>query len=69
MYAIIEQLKEQGLAILLISSDMEEIVELSDRAVTMYSGHINKEFSKCDICQDSLMAAAFGVVEGSATNA
>jgi len=69
VYAIIEQLKEQGLAILLISSDMEEIVELSDRAVTMYSGHINKEFSKCDICQDSLMAAAFGVVEGSATNA
>ena len=35
VYAIIQQLKEQGLAILMISSDMEEIVELSDRAVTM----------------------------------
>lgn len=69
VYEIINQLKEQGLAILLISSDMEEIVELSDRAVTMYCGHINKEFAKDDISQDSLMAAAFGVVEGSAVNA
>lgn len=65
VYAIIEELKSTGLAILLISSDMEEIVELSDRAVTMYSGRINKEFSKDEISQDSLMAAAFGVVEGS----
>jgi AI-2 transport system ATP-binding protein len=69
VYAIIEQLKAKGLAILLISSDMEEIVELSDRAITMYGGHINKEFAKCDICQDNLMAAAFGVTEGSAMNA
>ena len=69
VYRIIEQLKEQGLAILLISSDMEEIVELSDRAVTMYCGHINQEFAKCDITQDNLMAAAFGVTEGSATGA
>lgn len=69
VYTIIEQLKAQGLAILLISSDMEEIVELSDRAVTMYCGHINKEFAKCDISQDSLMSAAFGVTEGSAKDA
>ncbi len=69
VYHIIAQLKEQGLAILLISSDMEEIVELSDRAVTMYCGHINQEFAKCDISQDNLMAAAFGVIEGSASGA
>lgn len=68
VYAIIEDLKSTGLAILLISSDMEEIVELSDRAVTMYSGRINKEFSKKEISQDSLMAAAFGVVEGGEVN-
>lgn len=66
VYAIIEQLRSEGLAILLISSDMEEIVELSDRAVTMYCGRINKEFSKEDITQDRLMSAAFGVVEGGA---
>lgn len=65
VYAIIEELKAQGLAILLISSDMEEIVELSDRAMTMYLGRINRTFAKAEITQDRLMAAAFGVVEGS----
>ena len=65
VYEIINELKAKGLAILLISSDMEEIVELSDRALTMYGGHINKEFSKDEITQDALMAAAFGITEGS----
>ncbi len=64
VYAIIQQLKEQGLAILLISSDTEEIVELSDRAVTMYMGRINQEFRKEEISQDALISASFGVEEG-----
>ncbi|NLB90607.1 MAG: sugar ABC transporter ATP-binding protein, partial [Clostridiales bacterium] len=61
VYTIIQQLREQGLAILLISSDMEEIIELSDRALTMFSGRINKEFERKDIHQDQLMSAAFGL--------
>jgi AI-2 transport system ATP-binding protein len=64
VYAIINDLREQGLAILMISSDMEEIVELSDRTITMYCGHINRSFERKDINQDRLMAAAFGVTEG-----
>lgn len=63
VYAIIQGLKAQGLAILLISSDMEEIIELSDRAMSMYCGKINRVFSKAEITQDSLMSAAFGVTE------
>ena len=68
VYAIIQELKSKGLAILLISSDMEEIVELSDRAVTMYCGRINGEFAKGEITQDSLMSASFGVVHRSSEN-
>ncbi|MCD7895330.1 MAG: sugar ABC transporter ATP-binding protein, partial [Planctomycetaceae bacterium] len=68
VYAIINELKEQGVAILLISSDMEEIVELSDRAVTMYHGRINRRFEKAEISQDNLMAAAFGASEPADTN-
>lgn len=64
VYAIIHQLKEQGVAVLLISSDMEEIMELSDRAVTMFQGRINHSFKKEEITQDHLMAASFGVYEG-----
>ncbi len=69
VYSIIHQLKSQGLAILLISSDFEEIVELSDRAHSMYFGRINGEFSKNDITQDNLMAAAFGVSKRRIANA
>lgn len=64
VYKIINQLREKGVAILLISSDIEEIVQLSDRAVTMFQGRINHTFAKHDINIDSLMAASFGVFEG-----
>ena len=63
LYAIINQLKKQGVAILLISSDMEEIIELSDRAITMFQGRINHTFKKEHINQNNLMSASFGVYE------
>lgn len=61
VYTIIHQLRRQGVSVLLISSDMEEIVELSDRVVSVFQGRINAEFQKADINQDNLMAAAFDV--------
>lgn len=64
VYKIIHQLREEGLAILLISSDMEEVIELSDRALTMYFGKINHTFAREEINQDNLMAASFGVYKG-----
>ncbi|NLC89554.1 MAG: sugar ABC transporter ATP-binding protein [Clostridiaceae bacterium] len=67
VYSIINQLRNEGVAVLLISSDMEEIVELSDRAVSVYQGRINGEFQKCDINQDNLMSAAFGLEKGKET--
>ena len=69
VYRIIHQLRGQGVSILLISSDMEEIVDLADRAVTMYQGRINAEFQQENINQDALMAAAFGILEGEAKRA
>ena len=39
----------------------KEVVELADRAVTMFQGRINHEFKKDEITQDNLMAASFGV--------
>ena len=45
-----------------LSCDIEEIVELADRAVTICQGRLNAEFKKEEINQDNLMSAAFGVV-------
>jgi len=64
VYAIIHELKKQGVAVMLISSDMEEIVELSDRAVVVFQGRLRGELGKHEISQASLMAASFGVTEG-----
>ena len=62
VYNIIRELQNEGIAILLISSDMEEIIELSDRALSMYNGRINAEFTREGINQDSLTKASFGIV-------
>ena len=61
IYRIINQLKKRGLAVLLISSDTEEIVELSDRVLVMHEGKINKEIEKEKLTVDNITSAAFGV--------
>ena len=61
VYNIIRQLKEAGVAVLMVSSDMEEVVELADRAITVFQGRINGEFSREEITQDTLTSAAFGI--------
>lgn len=69
VYSIIHELREQGVAVLLISSDMEEVVELSDRVMTVCQGRINGEFVGDDINQDTLMAASFGITKSSEVGA
>ncbi len=63
VYSIILELKKKGVATMLISSDMEEIIELSDRAVVMFQGHMTKTLSKSQIDQNTLMNASFDVDE------
>lgn len=61
VYKIIYKLKEQGHAVLLISSDLEEIIELCDRVEIMNRGTNKYQFEHCEITLDSLMEASFGV--------
>ncbi len=64
VYGIIHQLKEAGVAVLMVSSDIEEVVELADRAITVFQGRINGEFGHDEITQDVLTSASFGIVRG-----
>lgn len=61
IYRIIDYLKAKGLAVLLISSDTEEIVELSDRVIVMHEGVMIEEIDKQHLSVDSITSAAFGV--------
>jgi ABC-type sugar transport system ATPase subunit len=57
---IIAELAEAGSAILLILSDIDEIMSLSHRYLVMHRGHIVNELS-ANATKDELMAAAAGV--------
>lgn len=61
VYNIINELKNKGLSILLISSDTEEIMELSDRAIVFCRGRISAELNKNEINVQNITSASFGV--------
>lgn len=61
IYKIIHDLKENGLAVILISSDTEEIVHLSDRVLVMHEGQLTTSIVKEDLTIDSITSAAFGI--------
>ncbi len=60
IYRIIKDLKATGLAVLLISSDMEEIEKLSDRVLVMHQGKTVRVLSSEEITKDAITTLAFG---------
>jgi ABC-type sugar transport system ATPase subunit len=60
IYALIRDLAAQGMAVLLISSELEEVIGLSDRVLAMRSGQIVAEFGAETVTQEQILAAAFG---------
>jgi ABC-type sugar transport system ATPase subunit len=60
IYELIHNLARGGLGILMISSELEEILELSHRILVMRSGEIVAEFDGQEASEDMVMQAAFG---------
>lgn len=60
IYQLINQFKEEGMSIILISSEMPEVLGMSDRILVMHQGRISGEFMAADADQEKLMACAFG---------
>ncbi len=58
IYELINHLTEEGLGILMISSEMEEIMGMSDRMLVMAEGEIVGELSKQEFSQDKIMRYA-----------
>jgi ribose transport system ATP-binding protein len=55
--ALINELAKEGLGVLLISSELEELVEGSDRVVVMRDGKLSAELRGAQISQDSIINA------------
>ena len=58
IYAFIEKLVAQGMAILLISSEMEEILRLSDRVIVLRRGRVASVLSRESASETTIMRAA-----------
>jgi len=60
IYDVIRRLADRGVAILLVSSELEEILRLSDRVLVMHRGRIAGELSREQATEESIMHLATG---------
>lgn len=60
IYQLINQFKSEGLSILLVSSDMPEVLGMSDRILVMREGKISAEFDRLQATQEKILVAAIG---------
>lgn len=62
VHRIISQFAREGLAIILISSDLPEVLAMADRVLVMHEGRVAAEFVHADVDQEKVMFAATGQV-------
>jgi ABC-type sugar transport system ATPase subunit len=55
---IVSLARDEGLAVMVISSDMQEVLRLADRVLVMHEGRITGEFSRAEATQESVLTAA-----------
>jgi D-xylose transport system ATP-binding protein len=61
IYKIMNQLAESGFAIIMISSDLEEVLGMSDRVMVMWEGRSNGTLEIGQATQEKIMARATGI--------
>lgn len=60
IYQLINKFKAQGMSIILVSSEMPEVLGMSDRILVMHEGRISGEFDAKQANQENLLACAVG---------
>lgn len=66
VHQLMSDLANQGVAILMISSELPEILGMSDRVLVMREGYITGEFTRGEVTQEKVMAAATAAATPSA---
>lgn len=62
IYDLMQDLTEKGVAILMISSDLEEVLHVSDRVVVMHEGKKTGELTRSEMNEEAIMKLATGTV-------
>ena len=60
IYQLMNEFKAKGMSIIMVSSDMPEVLGMSDRIVVMHDGKITGEFAHAEATQEKLMRCAVG---------
>jgi ribose transport system ATP-binding protein len=60
IYRLMRALADQGTVILMISSDMEEVLNISDRVAVMHEGQITGVLERADCAEKNIMQLAVG---------
>ena len=63
IYKLINKFKDEGLAILMISSEMPELLGISDRILVMHNNSISGQLSREEASQEAIMRMAVGLEE------
>lgn len=69
IHRIVGELVANGLAVLMISSEMQEILAVSDRVYVMHDGRISAPLDRADLSEKRLMTLAAGETEAEAQKA
>jgi inositol transport system ATP-binding protein len=60
IHRLMSKLAQEGKAILMVSSELPEILGMSDRVLVMHEGRVGGEFVRKDATQETIMRAATG---------
>ncbi len=60
VHDFVGELAEEGLAVILVSSELPEIMGLADRALVMHEGRVVARFDRADFSAEAIVAAATG---------
>lgn len=60
IYRLMEEQAAAGVAVLFVSSDMEEVLSMSDRVLVMHEGRLAGELNKAELSEEAIMQLATG---------
>ena len=60
IYLLMEKFAREGMAVLFVSSEMEEIMGMADRALVMHEGRITGELDRREFSEEAIMGLATG---------
>jgi rhamnose transport system ATP-binding protein len=66
VHRLLSDLAGQGVAVLMISSELPEVLGMADRVIVLFEGRVSGEFNRAEANEDAIMLAATGVVEDEA---